>query len=332
MGWKKRCRSSRNAVRVPREILVAPKAGWVPSPEKGRHGEGGENRDRGRVQGRVKRCPIVGGQTPAEHSPEPRYKLWFTAKDADHFDASQVFLQACVDQPDRGPIVTFRLPHSPLQDMRDENQGGGDQSSHEAQHRTEGDHGRHDGAQSYQIGQEHGHSRGEDGVEGVDVGRAAADHVAEGGAIEVAGRQALQMREEPGAQVAQHSLGAGGGKIPVQKGRRLHGGDGQQVEQGEREHALGVPDGEMSIHDRANDERRGELEGGRGQHQEPDQRRADPLLGQQTQQIAHHRRTDVGASLIVGRRARSSKGRHRRALTRRSPAPGRSGRRDHWPR
>ena len=39
--------------------------------------------------------------------------------------------------------------------------------------------------------------------------------------------QALQMREEPSAQVAQHSLGAGGGKIPVQKGRRLHGGDGQ---------------------------------------------------------------------------------------------------------
>ncbi len=98
----------------------------------------------------------------------------------------------------------------------------------------------------------------------------------------------------------EHSLGAGGGKIPVQKGRRLHGDHGQQVEQGEREHALGVPDGEMAIHDRANDERRGELEGGCGQNQEPDQRRADPLLGQQTQQIAHHRRADVRASLIVG--------------------------------
>ncbi len=116
------------------------------------------------------------------------------------------------------------------------------------------------------------------------------------------------MGEQPGAQIAERPLSARGGEIAVQKGHRLHGGHGEQVEQREGQQAMGVPDGEMAIDDRANDERRGELEGRRGQHQEPDHDHPGSLPRQQTQQTLAHRRAG-----IRGARAARREAGHRRA-------------------
>ena len=75
--------------------------------------------------------------------------------------------------------------------------------------------------------------RGEHGVERLDIGGAAADHVPHRHAIEVARRQSLDVGEETYPESAEDALGNRGRQVAVQKRHRLDGGRGGQIQDGE---------------------------------------------------------------------------------------------------
>src|SRR6266446_1046740 len=119
--------------------------------------------------------------------------------------AGNIFLQEGVDLGDGGADVAVGVAHVVAEDEGDDQDTGknGERVEGQARVHPEEQTG-HDREEEKII--DHGDDAGgEEIVEGVDVGGDASDQAADGVAVEVAHRQALEVRENSGAHVV-HGL------------------------------------------------------------------------------------------------------------------------------
>ncbi len=70
------------------------------------------------------------------------------------------------------------------------------------------------------------------------------------------------MSKQPHAQTTQDTLGNRGGQVVVHKGHHLHGGGSGQVQAGQQQQSIRLPNDQVGVHDGADQEGRHQLEGG----------------------------------------------------------------------
>ena len=94
------------------------------------------------------------------------------------------------------------------------------------------------------------------------------------------------MREQPHAQRTQDALRNRGREIVVEKGHHLHRGGRGQVQEGQEQQSIRLPNDQMGVDNGADDEGRHQLEGGRGQHRHGHERSVDAPRPQQAEQAS----------------------------------------------
>ena len=172
-------------------------------PEHQGHGQGRQDHHQGDVERRVHGGTIVRGQPVVEGRPEPGDKGGLAAERANHLHTAQHLLEVGILQTDRLAAGPFGVAHPHLEISGHQHHRHHRQRRHQRQQRAEGNHRRGDGAQPHHTHQDRGPARptlsasrgchrpagrrrGEERRHGFHIRRAAADGIAQRGAIIVA--------------------------------------------------------------------------------------------------------------------------------------------------
>ena len=143
---------------------------------------------------------------------------------------------------------------------------------------------------------------------GLDVRGAATDDVPEGHPVDHAHRESLDVRVQTHAKIGEHALGDGRRDVAVEERQHLDGGAGAEIQRGEQQEPGRAADDQMVVDDRADDERRCQLETARGEHEQDDGDDAASPRREQARQVVGKRSRRHGLGGIHQRAAA-----HRRA-------------------
>ena len=147
--------------------------------------------------------PVRGLEHALQHRSKAGDEARFAPERLDHLDATQRFLEVRVHFSHGSSARALRIPDAQLEVAREDDERRQRHRRRERQHRAQDDHRGRDRYQAKEIRHQRGDAAREHRIQGIDVRRAPADGVAQRRVIEVARRQALQMTEQPHAQVAQ---------------------------------------------------------------------------------------------------------------------------------